>query len=304
MITGDYDIRGVDLDQRYARFCTRPLSDQEIWNLSKANIVCPSPNDIGAKMYLTSRSTTTKCAVEIRNWAVALGVEIARSMYRPKGGTRRVVYSRIEDPKVIRQAALDGAAIAMFGIRDIPTLWERRKQFGVDERAYRKIRDFVGGAAVNLIANFRFALEWAWGYSQSREFDALFDALSDGKFEPDVNLVSGEEDSQTFLRLKRSEGNYRAPMLASDYSGDSFPAEPPQLVNDRGFYDERYEARMRAEALEAESAQSTEMPAENETRGAAIQPHPKRSTGRRETHQPAGARIQRPNGHRPTLRIR
>lgn len=301
-MSSDYDVRGTDLDQRYARWCLRPLTDQEIWNLGKASIVCPSPHGIAAKMFLTSRSTTVEWAEEIRDWAAALGNEIAKAMYLPKGGKRRVIYSRIESESVRRQAALDGVAIALFGVHATPTLWERRTRFGVDERAYRKIRDFVGGAAVNLIANFRFALEWAWGYSTSREFDRLFEALGCGEFTAwdSLDLQEGEEFS--FARLKRSEGNYLTPMLPTNV-GNEEPINLPILVNDRGFYDDRYEARMRAEALEAESTHGTESPVEHETRGAEITPHPIRTTGRRETHQPAGRRTQRSNEHRGTLKL-
>lgn len=285
----DYDIRGRDIDQQYASYGSVYMNDQQEWNLAKACIVCPSPDNVGCAMFLTSRSEVAIFSEQLRDWAVLLGEAIAISMFKPPGRKRRRVYSEIDDPKIIRQAALDGLIIALFGHRYAKTLYDRRVQFGVNEFSYRKIRDFVGGCAVNHIANFRFALEWAWGYSTSYEFDRLWRALSRGEYGPSDSFSVGEEGYNWKVpRPRASEGNYLTPQLDPSHDNEYVA---PALMNDRQGYDERYAARMRAESQEDKSVTRNEIPTEHDPRGAEITPHPTRSTGRRETHQPAGARI-------------
>lgn len=177
-MSGDWELRGQDLDQRYGKFAKRLLSDQEIWNLAKAGIVCDGDSNIAMKLFLTSRSETMAYAMELKEWACMVGAGITRAMYKPVGAKRRRQYSEITDPNVLRQAALDGAAMAMFGSRTVPTLFERRAQFKVEERTYRKVRDFVAGVAATLIANYAFALEYAWGYVRSKVCDSIIENLS------------------------------------------------------------------------------------------------------------------------------
>jgi len=190
---GDWGIKGQDLDQRYAKFGRSLLTDQEVWNLSKAHLVCDGDPIIACKLFLTSRSETAVYASDVYAWACMVGEGIATAMYKPKGAQRRRRYSEIESEMVRHQAALDGVVMAMFGKYAVPTLFERREEFAVDERSYRKIRDFVGGVAATLIANYSFALEYAWGYVRSRVCDSILENLSP-EFEVDNDTFGGESE--------------------------------------------------------------------------------------------------------------
>jgi len=192
-MSGDWLLRGRDLDQRYARFAKTLLTDQEIWNLAKAGIVCDGDPRIAMMLWLTSRSQTLAYAIEIKEWALMVGGGITRAMYKPRGGKRRRQYSEIENPNVLRQASLDGAAIAMFGPLHVPALFERRKQFNVDERTYRKVRDFVWGVAATLVANYDFALDYAWGNVRSRVCDSIIESLSP-ELANDSDMFRGESE--------------------------------------------------------------------------------------------------------------
>lgn len=206
-MSGDWTLRGQDLDQRYAKFERSPLSDQEVWNLGKARIVCDGNSHIGMMLYLTSRSETTVFAHAIRDWALMVGDGIAAAMYKPPGAKRRRRYSELAQI-VLRQAALDGAVLAMFGPLVVPSPHERRQQFGVRDEAYRKIRDFVGGVAATLLANYSFALEYAWGHVRSRVCDSIIEQLSRDGLESDDTV--GYPDS-TFPQM--AKGCHRTPPL-------------------------------------------------------------------------------------------
>lgn len=236
---GDWLVRGQDLDQRYAKFGRSPLSDQEVWNLCKARIVCDGDSRIAMMLYLTSRSETHVFAEAVRDWAAMVGIGIAGAMVKPPGAKRRRRYSEL-DPAMARQAALDGGVMAMFGAGAVPTLWERRQQFGVDEYAYRKIRDFVWGVAATLLANFAFALEYAWGHVRSKVCDSIIAELSAGVLEFDVTV--GQSDECKFPLL--SAGCHRTPPLQdlADTASDEWQQPDtlyPSLKQDPLWHPER-----------------------------------------------------------------
>lgn len=238
----DWDIRGQDIDQQYATYCTRAFSDQKIWNLSAASTILES--QIGCALYLTHVSTTTAYAEFIRAWAM----EAAMAANRPqrRHGKRKVPLTRAAD-HIVRQAGYDGVLIAMFGFGCVPTPFERSKQFQVDREAYTRVRDAVGTEAVNLIAAFRHALMFMHGYVRDYAYEAK---LKTAQIEAQA-IMSCEGGSN--FRVLASLGNYLAPKLPNDYDGErEYETSLPQLTNDRDFYDERYAARMRSEALPAQ----------------------------------------------------
>jgi len=174
---GDWDIRGSDLDQRYARFAREPLSDDEILWLSLASRVMPA-NSIADKLFLTSRSGCDCYLSDIAAWGDMVADGIAKALYRAKTGKRRRTYVEGYDARWGRQAARDGLAMAMFGPRDIPGVVARADQFGCGKQAYQRVRDFVGGAAAVCMEEYRWALLWAMGRIRDRMFDARLDGLN------------------------------------------------------------------------------------------------------------------------------
>ena len=180
---GDWDIRGSDLDQRYAKFAREPLSDDEILWLSLASRVMPA-NSIADKLFLTSRSGCDCYLSDIAAWGDLVASGIAMALYRSKTGKRRRTYVEGYDDHWGRQAARDGLAMAMFGPRDIPGVVARADQFGCGKQAYQRIRDFVGGAAAVCMEEYRWALLWAMGRIRDRMFDARLEALNGMECEP------------------------------------------------------------------------------------------------------------------------
>lgn len=169
MIVGDYDLRGADIEMRFAKFSRDPLSDDEVWALSMAKLVLPA-SSIGDKLFLTRVSDCRGYRAEIADWAAMVAGTVAGARLKRPGGIRRRVYCEGYQSGWGRHAALDGVALAMFG--ECPPLTVQADRFGVDHKTYRKIRDFVGGVAVDAIAEYRFALEWAMGWRRDRVFDA------------------------------------------------------------------------------------------------------------------------------------
>lgn len=175
---GDWDARGTDLDQRYARFDRVPLTDDEVWWLSMARKVMV-PASIGDKLFLTSRSDCRCFRVEIQAWGEMVAEGIAKAKFRhPRHGQRRRTLCEGYRVAWGKAAAADGLELAMFGPSRVPGLVERGREFGVRPASYQAIRDFVGGAAVMAIEEYKFALLWAMGRVRDRVFDARYEEFS------------------------------------------------------------------------------------------------------------------------------
>jgi hypothetical protein len=252
----DWNIRGQDIDQQYATYCTRAFDDRRIWNLSMASTVLES--QIACALYLTHVSTTTAFAEKIREWAHCAALAENRPKRR-RNGKRATPLARIPDAAV-KQAGFDGVLLALFGAIDVVPLRERARQFQVDREAYARVRDAVGTDAVNRIANFRHALAYMHGYVRDRDYDEKLETAN--VTAGDSFLMREEQENKKGLAL----GCY----LTSARDPDVISTEQETLADDatshRGFYDERYEARMRAESYEDKTANGNQ-PAVNDPRG-------------------------------------
>ena len=110
---GDWDIRGSDLDQRYARFGRSLMSDDEIWWLSMAKHVMPD-NSVADKLFLTSRSGCDCYMGDLLRWGTMVAEGIASARYKARDGKNRRTYVESYDVRWGKQAALDGMANKFF----------------------------------------------------------------------------------------------------------------------------------------------------------------------------------------------
>lgn len=169
MTTGDYDLRGEDLDQRFARFGLRPLSDADVWALGMATMVMPDGSP-GAEGYLAQVSGTTLFAGRLTIWGRVVALGIAQGGYKAPNGRRRRAYVEGYDESWGRYAVADGLTLALYGKAADPL-----GRGAANYQGYRRIRDFVGGALVDAIAEFRMALEWACGYRRDRVLEGRWE---------------------------------------------------------------------------------------------------------------------------------
>lgn len=158
------------LDARYARFGVHPLSDADVWALSMAAMVMPDGNP-GAEAYLTQVSGTDLFAGRLKVWGLVVAIGIAEASYMAPDGVRRRAYVESYDESWGRYAVADGLTLALYGLAE-DAIGKSKDQ------GYRRIRDFVGGALVNAIAEFRVALEWASGYRRDRVLEGRWEGIT------------------------------------------------------------------------------------------------------------------------------
>lgn len=169
---GDYNEHPDAMDKRFARFGLRPLSDADVWALSMAAMVMPDGNP-GAEGYLSQVSGTTLFSGRLTMWGRVVAIGIAHSLYKAPNGRRRRTYVEGYDSFWAEFAVADGLTIALYG-----TAADELGYGAANYQGYRRIRDFVGGALVNAIAEFRVALEWATGSRRDRVLDGRWEGIT------------------------------------------------------------------------------------------------------------------------------
>jgi hypothetical protein len=170
-----------DLDRRYARFGLRPLSDHDVWTLSMAAMVMPDGSP-GAEAYLMQVSGVANFAPRLTIWGRVVAIGIASGLYCGKDGKRRRAYVEGYDEAWGRYAVADGLTLALYGYAE-EGIAERCKALKCGKQGYQRIRDFVGGALVNAIAEYRCALEWATGYRRDRVFEGRWEGVTGLKWD-------------------------------------------------------------------------------------------------------------------------
>lgn len=158
------------LDSRFARFGLHPLTDSDIWALGMATMVMPDGNP-GAEGYLSQVSGTELFAHRLTIWGRVVAIGIAQAGYKARDGKRRRAYVEGYDESWGRCAVADGLTLALYG-KAADAIGKSKDQ------GYRRIRDFVGGALVSAIEEFRVALEWATGARRDRVFAGRWEALT------------------------------------------------------------------------------------------------------------------------------
>lgn len=139
---GCYDLRGEDICSYFGAFTRRQLPESALCALSLAASRFP-PSHIGYMAWITAVSGTTLFAPAIRNWAIGLGTYIHGARLRR---TRLRQFCPGWKPEWGRQACLDGVGSALFGRSSIPSAASRAEQFGVSDKTYSKMRDFIEGS--------------------------------------------------------------------------------------------------------------------------------------------------------------
>lgn len=167
-----HDIDGQDLDQRFARFGLRPLTDAEVWALSMATMVLPDGSP-GPEGYLSKVSGTTLFASRLMEWGMGVAAGISKAGYMARNGRRRRAYVEGYDPAWGRYAVADGLTLAMYGCAADET-----KRASQNHQGYIRIRDFVGGALLSAITEFVMALEWATGKRRDRVLEGRWEAIT------------------------------------------------------------------------------------------------------------------------------
>lgn len=194
------DVRDI-LDARYARFGLRPMSDADVWALSMAAMVMPDGNP-GAEAYLAQVSGTMIFHPRLALWGRVVAIGIAQAGYKAPGGARRRSYVEGYDESWGRYAVADGLSLALYGKAERNAA-DRVAELGCGRQAYERIRDFVGGATVNAIAEYRVALEWACGYRRDRVLEGRWEGATGANW----------SDARADATMGREEGN-SSPMFA------------------------------------------------------------------------------------------
>lgn len=186
------------LDQRFARFGLRPLSDSDVWALSMAAMVMPDGNP-GAEAYLAQVSGTRIFDARLTLWGRVVAIGIAQAGHKARGGSRRRTYVEGYDEAWGRFAVADALTLALYGWAADALGYAAQNRQG-----YIRIRDFVGGALVNAIAEYRIALEWASGSRRDRVLDGRWEGITGLNY----------RDVQTDAKMGRQDGQGKYPMFA------------------------------------------------------------------------------------------
>jgi hypothetical protein len=184
----------AELDERFAKFGLRPLTDADVWALSMAAMVMPDGNP-GAEAYLAQVTGVPIFAHRLTIWGRVLAVGIAQAGYKARDGKRRRAYVESYDESWGRYAVADGLTLALYGYA-ADAIGKSKDQ------GYRRIRDFVGGALVDSIAEFRMALSWSCGYQRDRVFEGRWEfvtGLNFGDARRDATI--GREDRGCFYPM-------------------------------------------------------------------------------------------------------
>ena len=164
------------LDKRFARFGLRPLSDADVYALSMATMVMPDGNP-GAEAYLTKVAGLDAFAGRLTIWGRVVALGVAGSSHKARNGLRRRTYVESYDESWGRYAVADGLTLALYGKAAMNPA-DRVTMLGCGRQGYERIRDFVGGALVNAIAEFRNALEWATGSRRDRVLEGRWECMT------------------------------------------------------------------------------------------------------------------------------
>lgn len=205
-----------ELNSRYARFGIHPLTDEDVWALSMAAMVMPDGNP-GAEAYLAKVAGTPLFHGRLMVWGRVVAIGVASARYKARDGQRRVEYVPGYDESWGRHAVADGLTLALYG--KAPGLVERAEQLKVGKQGYQRIRDFVGGALVNAIAEYQVALQWATGSRRDR--------VLSGRWEG-VTGLSWDEAKQD-EKIEWGRGNYY-PMFAPGCAHTGGPLDADQRL--------------------------------------------------------------------------
>ena len=217
------------VDKRFAKFGRRPMPEADLWALGMATMVMPDRNP-GAEAYLMKIAGTVNFAPRLTLWGRVVAIGIAGSAHKGRNGVRRREYVEGYDESWGRYAVADGLSIAICG--NAPGLVERCDALKCGKQGYQRIRDFVGGATICAITEFRCALEWALGYRRDRVFEGRWEGVTGLKWDaprPDATMAWGSGKYPLFamgcgrIHLKDSD-------TRQDPKWDKLPKVDPETL--------------------------------------------------------------------------
>lgn len=147
-----------DLRGYYAAFGRRQLPDAAHYTASVACSTLPD-HHVGYDLWITWVAEVPFFEESLTQWAEGLG-ELAATL-KPKLGERHRTYVDSYRPDWGRQASRDGLRIAILGPNHVPGLISRAAQLNCRWQAFKKIRNFVAGAAIIQLQQFESQLLWA-----------------------------------------------------------------------------------------------------------------------------------------------
>jgi hypothetical protein len=198
------------VDQRFYVFGQHALGDAEIWALSAATMVLPDGNP-GAEAYLVQVAGAEELVPGLTLWGRAVARDIAAAPYMARNGKRRRAYVEGYDESWGIHAVADGLTLALFG--KAPGIVERCDALGCGKQAYQRIRDFVGGAILCALTEYRCALEWALGLRRDRVFEGRWEGVTGLKwdgFRAGDTIGGGSRFPLFALGCKRIDSESRA----------------------------------------------------------------------------------------------
>jgi len=147
-----------DLRGYYAAFGRRQLPDAAHYTAAVASSTLPDSH-IGYELWITWVAEVPFFQRQLDEWAEGLG-ELAATL-KPRIGERHRTYVESYRPEWGRQASRDGLRMAILGPNFVPGLQTRATELGCRWQAYKKVRDFVAGAALMQMQQFEAQLNWA-----------------------------------------------------------------------------------------------------------------------------------------------
>jgi hypothetical protein len=147
-----------DLRGYYAAFGRRQLPDAAHYTAAVACSTLPDSH-VGYDLWITWVADVPFFERELVQWAEGLG-ELAATL-KPLIGERHRTYVESYRPEWGRQASRDGLRMAILGPNFVPGLETRATQLGCRWQAFKKIRNFVAGAATVQMQQFETQLLWA-----------------------------------------------------------------------------------------------------------------------------------------------
>lgn len=246
-----HDIKGTELNQRFAAFARRPLPDEDVWALALADMVMPEGSP-GAGAYLTQVSGADCFAAELASWGRMVAQGIAEGRYVGRGGQRRRGYVEGYSETWGGFAVADGLSLAIFG--NAPDAKARCDALGVGRQGYVRIRDFVGGCLLTALVEYRCALEWALGYRRDRVLEGRWEGITGLKWADRYahETMGWERKFVGFAPgCKRVGGTADSDERLTGWLGEDRERKDPETlypaIRTSGCWDDGYARRMRQE---------------------------------------------------------
>jgi hypothetical protein len=161
----------VALAQRYSRFSTHLLTDEEITCAAMATAVCASGAP-GWQLYIAQVSCCSEVLPPVATWALAVTTAWAReSVLGPTAQRRRQRIASFDLAWAL-SAIHAGVALSLWGVAS----FEQPAEL-VSAPTWRRVRDFARDLTAAALEEFEHALAWAWGIARDRQLDERWAAI-------------------------------------------------------------------------------------------------------------------------------